>query len=483
MTRKMSSITVAVVLLMVAGAMAGCVDEGDDDFGVTWYEPKEVDYEFTVDNDNAGFSLRIRLFDASNEVTEWNGALEIKIWSDNLDLVFNSSIELKASAFTTVEEDNLVDTYFDLDIAWDDMVYVNANMKTDPDLYMTVQVKFTANGKTYEVGWTYEAPDDVFAYAEWDVDNETMALEVVLEDVDDFVTKWSGTFRYIMWDSNDFEMYNKTLEVSADEFTMEGTEDGVDTWFDHAIAIADIVKTNDRIERTMRVFAWFVTDGLTIMQDPYDFWTDLFAFEIPEALLLPNEAPEASFTVDGDWFEGAELTFNASGTTDDLGTEGLSYSWDWDDGSDVESSDGPITTHTFDEAGTYDVVLTVTDLEDATDTLSVIVEAADTIDLTISDVGQVTDPGEWFNNSYVTVTFENVAPFAVNILTLDPVVYDAFEELATLNHTEGTVLSRLDVGGSMTLTFYFAMIPPGGGDPIAFDPVRLEIWGREVTLQ
>jgi PKD repeat protein len=483
MNDKRCTITVAVALLVVAGALAGCVEEGDDDdFGMTWYEPNEVDYELTVDNENAGFSLRIRLFDDDNEVTEWNGLFEIRIWSDNLDLVFNSSLEVRASDFTTVKEGNVVDTYYDMTIDWDDMVYVNANMRTDPDLYMSVQVKFTANGKTYEVGWTYEAPDEVFVYAEWDDDNETVLLDVVLEDVDDFVTKWSGTFRYIIWDSNDFEMYNKTLEVSADQFTVEGTEDGIDTWFETAVDVADILKTNDRLERTMRVFAWFVSDGMTLMQDPYDSWTELFAIEIPDGLLLPNEAPDATFTVDGDWFEGTELTFDASGSTDDLGTEGLSYMWDWDDGSDVETTDEPTTTHTFDGAGTYDVLLTVTDLEDATGTMSVAVEVAYTIDLIVTDVGQVTTPGERFNNSFVTVRFENAAPFTVTVPSPNPVVYDAFEELATLNHTVGSVLTQFDVDGSMTLTFYFAMLPPGGGDPIAFDAVKMEIWGRVITL-
>ena len=232
----------------------------------------------------------------------------------------------------------------------------------------------------------------------------------------------------------------------------------------------------------MRIFGWLVTDGISIMQDPYGELTELFAIEIPAALLLPNEAPLASIVVEGDRFEGATLTFDASGTTDDLGPEGLSYEWDWDDGSEIETTDDPVTTHTFVEAGPHDILLTVTDREDATDTVGVTVDIAYATSISIDEVGRVAVPGERFNNSYVTVTVSNMAPFPTNLDALDAVVYDSFEELATLNHTEGTVLGRLDVGGSMTLTFYFAMIPSSGGDPIAFDPVRLEMWAREFVL-
>src|SRR5919108_3545011 len=54
------------------------------------------------------------------------------------------------------------------------------------------------------------------------------------------------------------------------------------------------------------------------------------------------------------------------------GTEPYTYSWDFDDGS-VESDDDETIDHTFDQAGTYNVDLTVTDStgRTATDTLKI----------------------------------------------------------------------------------------------------------------
>ncbi|HEY3355395.1 MAG TPA: PKD domain-containing protein [Polyangia bacterium] len=53
------------------------------------------------------------------------------------------------------------------------------------------------------------------------------------------------------------------------------------------------------------------------------------------------------------------VTFDGSGSSDADTGQTLSYSWDFKDGSAAATSQGP--THTFQNAGVYDVVLTVTD--------------------------------------------------------------------------------------------------------------------------
>ena len=62
------------------------------------------------------------------------------------------------------------------------------------------------------------------------------------------------------------------------------------------------------------------------------------------------------------WWDGTPTVFtaDAAGTTDlEDPPAALTYSWDWGDGSPLDS--GELATHTYDAAGVYDVQLTVTD--------------------------------------------------------------------------------------------------------------------------
>ncbi|OLT16609.1 hypothetical protein BJF80_04410 [Serinicoccus sp. CUA-874] len=76
-------------------------------------------------------------------------------------------------------------------------------------------------------------------------------------------------------------------------------------------------------------------------------------------VVFENESPMAEFTV-----ESTSLTasFDATGSSDPDG-EIVSYDWDFGDG---ESGTGATVDHTYAEAGTYTVSLTVTDDNDAT---------------------------------------------------------------------------------------------------------------------
>ncbi|WP_210480612.1 LamG-like jellyroll fold domain-containing protein [Naasia sp. SYSU D00948] len=73
----------------------------------------------------------------------------------------------------------------------------------------------------------------------------------------------------------------------------------------------------------------------------------------------PNQAPTASFTAS---VSGSTVTTNGSGSTDADGTI-AGYRWDFGDGA---TATGATASHTYSQAGTYRITLTVTDDDGAT---------------------------------------------------------------------------------------------------------------------
>ncbi len=79
-----------------------------------------------------------------------------------------------------------------------------------------------------------------------------------------------------------------------------------------------------------------------------------------------STAPTASVGSDRTIDEGQSVSFDGTGSTDNVGI--VSYDWDFDDG---DTASGATTSHTFDSPGTYTVELTVTDAAGNTDTATV----------------------------------------------------------------------------------------------------------------
>jgi hypothetical protein len=81
------------------------------------------------------------------------------------------------------------------------------------------------------------------------------------------------------------------------------------------------------------------------------------------------------------------INFDASASHDPDGTI-TTYGWDWDnDGVFDETYTSPTATHNWDKAGSYPVVLRVTDNDNATDTFTKTVYVNDTIEFTIKISG------------------------------------------------------------------------------------------------
>ncbi|GAB3174355.1 hypothetical protein GCM10027059_46410 [Myceligenerans halotolerans] len=111
----------------------------------------------------------------------------------------------------------------------------------------------------------------------------------------------------------------------------------------------------------------------------------------------PNEPPVADATLT---VQDLTLTADASASADTDG-EIVSYAWDLGDGS---TATGPVAEHTYAEAGTYEVTLTVTDDDGAEDTHTADVTATDppppdpalardTFDRTVTDGWGTADTG------------------------------------------------------------------------------------------
>jgi len=108
---------------------------------------------------------------------------------------------------------------------------------------------------------------------------------------------------------------------------------------------------------------------------------NLYAFG---PVIPANQPPTASFTYSPqNPVVGEEITFDSSSSTDPDG-EIVSYEWDWDnDEAYDESITSPTTTHSWNEEGTYQVRLRVTDNDGATDSISkqVTIAPLDSVDL------------------------------------------------------------------------------------------------------
>jgi PKD repeat protein len=81
-----------------------------------------------------------------------------------------------------------------------------------------------------------------------------------------------------------------------------------------------------------------------------------------------NAAPVADAGPDQTVKSGDLVIFDGSGSTDDAGTTGLNYTWEFEYQDVVEVRYGPQPTFIFNDTGTYGVTLTVRDLDGATST-------------------------------------------------------------------------------------------------------------------
>jgi PKD repeat protein len=101
-----------------------------------------------------------------------------------------------------------------------------------------------------------------------------------------------------------------------------------------------------------------------VVVESITFGCNVFQFRYEAPAEVPNVAPTAAFTYTVQNSDKSDYTFDGTTSTDSDGTI-ASYTWHFGDGSPDVTNPGPTVGHTYANAGSYDVVLTVTDNDGA----------------------------------------------------------------------------------------------------------------------
>ncbi len=473
-------LAVALGLIVIASYLAGCVEE---DSGVDYETPFNVWMEEISTNEaEQRFEMKLQLTDVDDFVTEYDGEFRVIIYDEGLNQVMDKTYKAKAKDFTTEQVNFVFDTWYDINVPWSEIPDLTPAMKDNPEVNVTVEVWFTFGDTVIKSPPRFDDPVEVFSRIIYvDEVNEIVTVEVSLFDEYEYITKKDGELRFMIRDSTGFEMYNGTTTVTASEFEILWDDDEEYYVADYHgdIDFDDIELSNDRMldGREMALETWFTFDGVTVNQDEYASLLPILAVEIPQGLLVANLPPVPHIATESIGAIDAVSKFSARETTDDTGNEGLWYEWDWGDGTQKESFLLNYSVHVYKEAGIYDVTLNVTDFEGGWDLLTVTIEIVANPFITVDDVGIVTEAGEHYNDTYVVVTVENVLNGeAVTVPALTAALYDASEEMASLNGTDVDWPTYIGFGGEDVVILYFS------SEIVGFDPVKLVIWDREFQL-
>ena len=375
--QTVSVIIVALLLLMVVESNAR-----EEDFKVEWNEPTSLTVdEVSIGEGNSSFILLLRLWDEEGAVTEWDGVLGIQLIDENHLMIIETSLEATAGDFITVWRDGYFDTHLLIEVPFNALDHVTEAIVTHPAMEMGVRVTFETAWQviTETVNW-WPTPTYVKVENHYLDDKEGWILmDVYLFDDTMRSTRWSGDLRIIIRDSMEFDMYNDTETIEAKDFNKLIWGPTSYTWYRAWVLYEDIRPSRDRlgngsddgIAGCMTVMAWFEFGDVVLKQVPDGLTAKRNTGPIPEALLAENTPPDVRLTAERWVLTGSEHVFDASGTRDDLGNESLLYVWTWGDGSDKEFTTEPYAVHSFSRSGSFDVELTVVDVEGASSSINV----------------------------------------------------------------------------------------------------------------
>ncbi|MFC1713662.1 C10 family peptidase [Candidatus Poribacteria bacterium] len=192
------------------------------------------------------------------------------------------------------------------------------------------------------------------------------------------------------------------------------------------------------------------------------------------SVTIGNTAPvaDASGPYAGEVDE--DVTFDGSGSSDADGDLPLTYTWDFGDGNE-DTTQSPMTTHTYSAADTYTVTLTVSDGSDSStpDQTNAVIDAVVTeADLEVSKEVDGSTPNEGDDITYTVTVTNNGPDAATNVIVTDQLPSGVTYASATAtqgNYNNGTGLwnvSSLSNSASATLTITATVDTGIGSDPI-----------------
>ena len=372
--RPRAALLGVIVSLVVGILIAAALDPGTpDDWGVVWQRPAELRVDnVELDVDGGAFIITLHLWDAAGRATEWGGVLTLQLADEDNIEVYRGAVAVRSEDFTTTRSGDVVDTCYRLRVPISELDHVTSRILDRPATDLSVRATFTTGGQTIaaEIRWWPEPASVSIVGVEVDEELEMVFVDVVLLDERGLTTKWSGDLRLAIEDSTGFRMYDGTSRIRAGEFNVFAFAGTGFAWYPTWVEFGDIKPSRDRLEnasgngtgRRMTVHAWFCHDGAWAGERADGGATPQ---RIPDALLLQNEPPRPRLDATPWGLSGRQKSFDASGTSDDLGPAGLRYEWSWGDGSVRELTYRPYANHTFARAGTYTVELRVTDVEGA----------------------------------------------------------------------------------------------------------------------
>ncbi len=262
--------------------------------------------------------------------------------------------------------DPVADAGVDQDVSFGDLVSFDGSDSSDNVAVDSYEWTFDDGGAETLTGvspsHTFTAPGEytvtlTVADAAGNEDSDTMVVTVV-DDEAPVADAGADPVGVVVGDTVSFDASASSDNVAIVNYTWNFT-DG-DEVFLYGSTVIHLFESSGEFTVTLTV-----TDDAGLSD------TDTVVVRVSEEA---NEGPDADAGDDIDAEEGDTVTFDGAGSTDDVGIE--DYTWTFEYDGELQTLTGVSPEFVFDIAGTYIVTLNVTDAEGEwdTDTVVVIVE-------------------------------------------------------------------------------------------------------------